>query len=152
MVNLLGVLISLESHIITPPSTLRPLLEFGGNSDETYHHRRYLRSTTSNCLYYISHLGGAYSQSLLQHDTREKKSQALLYLYNMDAPISSPSSNSSTASSQHPSPSNANMPARAPAQGPEANAYLDNFTLIAEAAKRAQVAVMVRDFEDIGIS
>lgn len=44
------------------------------------------------------------------------------------------------------------MPAQAPAQGPEANAYLDNFTLIAEAAKRAQVAVMVRDFEDIGIS
>ncbi|CAK7239861.1 MAG: hypothetical protein STHCBS139747_001296 [Sporothrix thermara] len=30
-------------------------------------------------------------------------------------------------------------------------AFLKDFTLVAEAAKRAQVAVMMRDFENIGI-
>jgi hypothetical protein len=31
------------------------------------------------------------------------------------------------------------------------DALLKDFTLVAEAAKRAQVAVMTRDFEDCGI-
>ena len=31
------------------------------------------------------------------------------------------------------------------------DAFLKDFTLVAEAAKRAQVAVMMRDFENIGI-
>ncbi|CAK7199010.1 hypothetical protein SEUCBS139899_001678 [Sporothrix eucalyptigena] len=30
-------------------------------------------------------------------------------------------------------------------------AFLKDFTLVAEAAKRAQVAVMMRDFENVGI-
>ena len=71
----------------------------------------------------------------------------------MDAPISSPSnSNSAAPSSQQPSPTNTNMSVQMPVQGATADAYLNNFTLIAEAAKRAQVAVMVRDFEEVGIS
>ncbi|CAK7273295.1 hypothetical protein SEPCBS119000_005582 [Sporothrix epigloea] len=32
------------------------------------------------------------------------------------------------------------------------DAFLKDFTLVAEAAKRAQVAVMMRDFENVGIS
>jgi hypothetical protein len=31
------------------------------------------------------------------------------------------------------------------------NAFLQDFTLVAEAAKRAQMAVMMRDFESIGL-
>ncbi|CAK7563432.1 MAG: hypothetical protein SEPTF4163_001301 [Sporothrix epigloea] len=31
------------------------------------------------------------------------------------------------------------------------DAFLKDFTLVAEAAKRAQVAVMMRDFENVGI-
>lgn len=34
---------------------------------------------------------------------------------------------------------------------PSTEPFLKDFTLLAEAAKRAQVAVMVRDFEDVGI-
>ncbi|ERT02245.1 uncharacterized protein SPSK_05768 [Sporothrix schenckii 1099-18] len=30
--------------------------------------------------------------------------------------------------------------------------FLKDFTLVAEAAKRAQVAVMMRDFENVGLS
>ena len=42
-------------------------------------------------------------------------------------------------------------PNMASAQG-SADAFLRDFTLVAEAAKRAQVAVMVRDFESCGLS
>lgn len=43
-------------------------------------------------------------------------------------------------------------PAPNQTQTPSTDAFLKDFTLLAEAAKRAQVAVMVRDFESCGIS
>ncbi|RCI09140.1 hypothetical protein L249_1548 [Ophiocordyceps polyrhachis-furcata BCC 54312] len=64
-----------------------------------------------------------------------------------DAPASSPmrrsrrSSSSVTATTQPP-----------PSKPPSTDDLLKDLTLVAEAAKRAQVAVMVRDFEDCAIS
>jgi hypothetical protein len=58
------------------------------------------------------------------------------------------------ATSQQQSPTNIPaMPVPAPAQAnpPSTDAFLNNFTLVAEAAKRAQVAVMVRDFENCAL-
>ncbi|UNI20760.1 hypothetical protein JDV02_006819 [Purpureocillium takamizusanense] len=84
----------------------------------------------------------------------------------MNAPITSPmgSRTVSTAplsSSQQSSPTNAMAQPAAPqppAQAqpglptsPSTDAFLKDFTLVAEAAKRAQVAVMVRDFESCGL-
>ncbi|WKT44710.1 hypothetical protein QSH57_009563 [Fusarium oxysporum f. sp. vasinfectum] len=45
------------------------------------------------------------------------------------------------------------VPQPAPAQGsgPSTDAFLQDFTLIAEAAKRAQMAIMIRDFEECGL-
>ncbi|PHH84351.1 hypothetical protein CDD83_2075 [Cordyceps sp. RAO-2017] len=85
----------------------------------------------------------------------------------MDAPVSSPMhtrTSSSAAWSTQQSPANAaavpvqpRPPPPAPAQqqqqpSPSTDALLKDFSLVAEAAKRAQVAVMVRDFESCGIS
>ncbi|KAL6865956.1 hypothetical protein ACO1O0_002056 [Amphichorda felina] len=83
----------------------------------------------------------------------------------MNAPITSPtntrgSSSSSTSTSsfttQQQSPPNAaggpSAPAPVQVKTPSTDPFLKDFTLIAEAAKRAQVAVMVRDFEECGIS
>lgn len=85
----------------------------------------------------------------------------------MDAPISSPTHTASTSATSQlslpaqqqpqpqPQPQRPQQPAADPkmaaAQG-SADAFLRDFTLVAEAAKRAQVAVMVRDFENCGLS
>lgn len=76
----------------------------------------------------------------------------------MNAPISSPSqagaSSTTAASSLRTSPNQlASVPAPPPQdlRKPSTDAFLKDFTLIAEAAKRAQVAVMVRDFENCGL-
>ncbi|OAA55361.1 hypothetical protein ISF_07872 [Cordyceps fumosorosea ARSEF 2679] len=77
----------------------------------------------------------------------------------MNAPISSPSqagaSSSTSASSLRTSPNQtASVPAPPPPQDlktPSTDAFLKDFTLVAEAAKRAQVAVMVREFENCGL-
>ncbi|GFP56854.1 hypothetical protein ACSS6W_004628 [Trichoderma asperelloides] len=69
-------------------------------------------------------------------------------------PSSSTNASSSTASSTRPSPNSsaaAMVPAPIQVKAPSTEPFLKDFTLIAEAAKRAQVAVMVRDFEDVGI-
>ncbi|KAH6609500.1 hypothetical protein Trco_002846 [Trichoderma cornu-damae] len=69
-------------------------------------------------------------------------------------PSASTNASSSSDSSARPSPtSSAAVMAPAPVQvkAPSTEPFLKDFTLIAEAAKRAQVAVMVRDFEDCGI-
>jgi hypothetical protein len=56
------------------------------------------------------------------------------------------------------SPTNQSVPVVAPvprpvqAGSPSTDVFLKDFTLVAEAAKRAQVAVMVRDFENCGLS
>ncbi|KJZ76332.1 hypothetical protein HIM_04414 [Hirsutella minnesotensis 3608] len=76
----------------------------------------------------------------------------------MDAPVSSPMhsrTTSSVVSSTQQSPTTATAgPAPMPAQmqTPSTDDLLKDFSLVAEAAKRAQVAVMVRDFECCDIS
>ncbi|KAG8352062.1 hypothetical protein FVEN_g9795 [Fusarium venenatum] len=64
----------------------------------------------------------------------------------MDAP-------STSNSSAQQSPSVQMVPQPAPTQGsnPSTAPFLQDFTLIAEAAKRAQMAIMIRDFEDCGL-
>ena len=49
-------------------------------------------------------------------------------------------------------PSLPRPPIPAPAKTSSTDPFLKDFTLLAEAAKRAQVAVMVRDFEACGLS
>lgn len=83
---------------------------------------------------------------------------------NMNAPISSPVQRSVDCSSDAISPlslSSSNQPfasasitVAAPAGQDQASVdpFLRDFTLVAEAAKRAQVAVMVREFENCGLS
>ncbi|KAF4511908.1 hypothetical protein G6O67_001109 [Ophiocordyceps sinensis] len=73
----------------------------------------------------------------------------------MDAPVSSPmhSRNTSSAvSSTQQSPANVVPPQPVQVKAPSTDTLLKEFSLVAEAAKRAQVAVMVRDFEGCGIS
>lgn len=68
----------------------------------------------------------------------------------MDAPISSSFSSSSSAR-QSPGIHMAPQPAPIQSQSSSTESFLKDLNLVAEAAKRAQMAVMVRDFEDIGI-
>jgi hypothetical protein len=72
----------------------------------------------------------------------------------MDAPISSPiSQQTSATSSSQISPSNKIAPPPpADIKPPSTDAFLKDFTLVAEAAKRAQMAVLMRDFESVGLS
>ncbi|KAF7532668.1 hypothetical protein G7Z17_g13611 [Cylindrodendrum hubeiense] len=62
-------------------------------------------------------------------------------------------SNTSSASSAQQSPTVQMAPQPAPTQAKTSSTdiFLKEFNLVAEAAKRAQMAVMVRDFEDCGI-
>lgn len=72
----------------------------------------------------------------------------------MDAPISSPTTQqTSTVGSFQQSPSN-NIAPPPPTnvKTPSTDPFLRDFTLVAEAAKRAQLAVMMRDFESVGLS
>lgn len=75
---------------------------------------------------------------------------------NTRASSSSSMASSSAGSAQQQSPATAAFvpaaPAPAQAKTPSTDPFLKDFTLVAEAAKRAQVAVMVRDFEEVGIS
>ncbi|KAF3073428.1 hypothetical protein N5P37_005214 [Trichoderma harzianum] len=65
---------------------------------------------------------------------------------------SSASSSSSSSTRQSPSSSAAIMvPAPVQTKAPSTEPFLKDFTLVAEAAKRAQAAVMVRDFADFNI-
>lgn len=75
----------------------------------------------------------------------------------MDAPISSPSvahhkragattATTSTASTQSYAP-----PPPASQKPPSTDAFIRDLNLVAEAAKRAQMAVLMRDLEGIGI-
>jgi hypothetical protein len=72
----------------------------------------------------------------------------------MNAPISSPTSSSqqsSFASTRQSSSSQiVQQPAPVQIKTPSTDPFLRDFTLVAEAAKRAQMAVLVRDFENIG--
>jgi len=59
-------------------------------------------------------------------------------------------SSASAVSSTHQSPAHIAQP-QPQSIDQTADAFLRDFTLVAEAAKRAQMAVMMRDFESIGI-
>ncbi|KAM0420817.1 hypothetical protein ACHAPT_011347 [Fusarium lateritium] len=67
----------------------------------------------------------------------------------MDAPSGSTSSSSSAQ--QSPAVQMLPQPAPAPVRTPSTDAFLKDFNLVAEAAKRAQMAIMVREFEECGI-
>lgn len=72
----------------------------------------------------------------------------------MNAPIITKmtSSGSSSASSSQQSPSHAVFqPDPVHLTDASTDPFLNNFNLLAEAAKRAQVAVMIRDFEDCSL-
>ncbi|KAK4241615.1 hypothetical protein C8A03DRAFT_12121 [Achaetomium macrosporum] len=43
-------------------------------------------------------------------------------------------------------------PAPKPVKAPSTEAFLKDFTLLAEAAKRAEMAVLLRDLESVGLS
>jgi hypothetical protein len=75
----------------------------------------------------------------------------------MNAPISSPSAGSSAASSTRQSPTSSqplqSIPRIQPVEikAPSTESFLKDVNLVAEAAKRAQVACLTRDFEDCGL-
>ena len=56
-------------------------------------------------------------------------------------------------SSTQQSPTNSKIvpPAPKPAKTASTDVFLKDFTLVAEAAKRAQMAVLMRDFESVGL-
>ncbi|KAI5462359.1 hypothetical protein BGZ63DRAFT_423620 [Mariannaea sp. PMI_226] len=64
----------------------------------------------------------------------------------MDAP--SYANSSSSSAQQSPTVQMVPQPAPAPVKTPSTDVFLKEFNLIAEAAKRAQMAIMVRDFEE----
>ncbi|KAK1750590.1 hypothetical protein QBC47DRAFT_406950 [Echria macrotheca] len=76
----------------------------------------------------------------------------------MNAPITSPSSSQTSAfSSTQQSPSTKLAPPPPPvrmgsASSASTDPFLKDFTLVAEAAKRAQMAVLMRDLESVGLS
>ncbi|KAK4444837.1 hypothetical protein QBC34DRAFT_308051 [Podospora aff. communis PSN243] len=72
----------------------------------------------------------------------------------MNAPITSPTTqHTSMLSSTHQSPSTNIVPPR-PVQvkSTSTDSFLKDFTLVAEAAKRAQMAVLMRDMENVSFS
>ncbi|KUI74078.1 hypothetical protein VM1G_09979 [Cytospora mali] len=77
----------------------------------------------------------------------------------MDAPLSSPTrQQAQRTASQWPQSTNKGFgavpppPAPQQAQTPSTDALLKDFSLVAEAAKRAQMAVVMRDLGDLGLS
>ncbi|TDZ25973.1 hypothetical protein Cob_v000314 [Colletotrichum orbiculare MAFF 240422] len=72
----------------------------------------------------------------------------------MNAPMQSSAQASMSSSSTQQSPTSQLAPPPHPPSGqvPSTEAFLRDFTLVAEAAKRAQMAVMMRDFEACGLS
>lgn len=76
----------------------------------------------------------------------------------MDAPLSSPTHQQSQASTTWAQPKPQGFgaapppPPRDAAKVPSTDTFLKDFTLVAEAAKRAQMAVMIRDLENVGLS
>lgn len=75
----------------------------------------------------------------------------------MNAPISSPTRQQSQAATNWPTTQSKGFGAVAPpkpphVKTPSTDPFLKDFTLVAEAAKRAQMAVMIRDLENVGLS
>lgn len=61
------------------------------------------------------------------------------------------STSSSMTSTQQSPTSKIVPPAPKPAKTASTDVFLKDFTLVAEAAKRAQMAVLMRDFESVGL-
>ena len=57
-----------------------------------------------------------------------------------------------SSTQQSPTSSKIVPPAPQPPKAPTTDVFLKDFTLVAEAAKRAQMAVLMRDMESIGLS
>lgn len=73
----------------------------------------------------------------------------------MNAPISSPISQQTSAmSTTQSSPQTKIVPPPQPAEykKPSTDVFLKDFTLVAEAAKRAQMACLMRDMESVRLS
>lgn len=76
----------------------------------------------------------------------------------MDAPISSPTmahrqlQSSSASSSSMASAQSYAPPAPAVQKAPSTDAFIRDLNLVAEAAKRAQMAVLMRDLDNIALS
>lgn len=74
----------------------------------------------------------------------------------MDAPLSSPSHKQAQVPTNWPQTHQPTKtfvpPPPAAPKSPSTDAFLKDFTLVAEAAKRAQMAVMIRDLENVGLS
>lgn len=71
----------------------------------------------------------------------------------MDAQTTSTSTQASVFSSTQQSPSTKIVPpAPKPVKAPSTEAFLKDFTLVAEAAKRAQMAVLMRDLGNVNLS
>lgn len=73
----------------------------------------------------------------------------------MDAPLSSPSHQQAQPATNWPQTQTTAFGAVPPpprdVKNPSTDALLKDFSLVAEAAKRAQVAIMVRDFSDVSL-
>ncbi|KAK4245253.1 hypothetical protein C7999DRAFT_34373 [Corynascus novoguineensis] len=69
---------------------------------------------------------------------------------NSQSAFGSTQSSGMPSTQQSPS-SNIVPPAPKPIKAPSTEAFLKDFTLVAEAAKRAQMAVLMRDFESVGL-
>lgn len=75
----------------------------------------------------------------------------------MDAPLSSPTHKQAQPATNWPQTHTKGfgaIPPTAPqnTKAPSTDTFLKDFTLVAEAAKRAQMAVMIRDLENVGLS
>jgi hypothetical protein len=114
------------------------------------------------------HLSSASTSNTEPRRTRDRTEKA-----KMDAPLSSPSlngpshpqtqhsyfsqgpSSSSTSSSSGPTSAPQQQPAAQvppPQQRTDTSPFLRDFNLVAEAAKRAQMAVLMRDMEGVALS
>lgn len=75
----------------------------------------------------------------------------------MDAPLSSPTHQQAQPATNWPQTHTKGFgvvppPVPQNTKAPSTDTFLKDFTLVAEAAKRAQMAVMIRDLENVGLS
>jgi len=71
----------------------------------------------------------------------------------MNAPITSPTTQQpSSLSTRQSSSTNIAPPAPVRVKSASTDPFLKDFTLVAEAAKRAQMAVLMREMESVGLS
>jgi hypothetical protein len=134
------------------------LLLYNKSTEYIYYVRPYSVYIVYHYYYYYYNISGKREGRKERKKERKTKRSTTTSSATMNAPITSSSasrtsSSASYSTSAQPSPSTS-FPAPAPvaaANTPSTDAFLKDFTLVAEAAKRAQVAVMVRDFENCAL-